>query len=54
MLYLVSFNEKQYTRRMESFVQYIVEFDASITGAGVLWYTRQVDDTEVALGGRCS
>ena len=40
MLYLVSFDEQRYTRRMDSFqperLEYIVEFDASLTGAGVL------------------
>ena len=45
MLYLVSFNEQRYTRRMESFMsetlEYVVEFDASLTGAGILWYKRQ-------------
>ena len=55
MLYLVSFNERRYTRRMESFVpetlQYVVEFDASLTGTGILWYKRQADGTEVAMGG---
>lgn len=55
MLYLVSFEEQRYTRRMESFLpeslDYVVEFDASLTGAGILWYKRQADGTEVALGG---
>ena len=55
MLYLVSFNEQRYTRRMESFMsktlEYVVEFDASLTGAGILWYKRQDNGTEVAMGG---
>ena len=55
MLYLVSFEEQRYARRMESFLpeslNYVVEFDASLTGAGILWYKRQADGTEVALGG---
>ena len=55
MLYLVSFDEQRYTRRMNSFQpeswEYIVEFDASLTGAGVLWYKRLDDGTEVSMGG---
>lgn len=55
MLYLVSFDEQRYTRRMDSFqperLEYIVEFDASLTGAGVLWYKRLSDGTEVSMGG---
>ena len=55
MLYLVSFDELWYTRRMESFLpealEYIVEFDASLSGAGILWLRRQADGTEVALRG---
>lgn len=55
MLYLVSFNEQKYTRRLESFqaetLQYVIEFDASLTGAGVLWYQRLEDGSEVSIGG---
>ena len=55
MLYLVSFDEQRYTRRMESFqperLEYIVEFDASLSGAGILWFKRLSDGTEVSLGG---
>ena len=55
MLYLVSFNEKQYSRRIQSFrpgqLRYIIEFDASLTGAGILWYERLDDGTEVTIGG---
>jgi hypothetical protein len=55
MLYLVSFNEQKYTRRIQSFLpeqlQYVVEFDASLTGAGILWYKRRADGTEVSIGG---
>jgi hypothetical protein len=55
MLYLVSFDEQRYTRRMASFLpetlEYVVEFDASLTGAGILLYRRQADGTEAALGG---
>jgi hypothetical protein len=54
MLYLVSFDEQRYTRRMESFLperlEYIVEFDASLSGAGILWFKRLSDGTEVSLG----
>ena len=55
MLYLVTFDEQRHTRRMESFLpetlKYVVEFDASLSGAGILWYRRQADGTEVVLGG---
>ena len=55
MLYLVSFNEQQYTRRMQSFLPekllYIIEFDASLSGAGVLWFKRGADGAEVSIGG---
>lgn len=55
MLYLVSFDEQRYTRRMESFqpeqLEYIVEFDASLSGAGILWFKRMTDGSEVSLGG---
>ena len=51
----MSFNEQRYTRQMESILpqtlEYVVEFDASLTGAGILWYKRQEDGAEVALGG---
>jgi hypothetical protein len=47
MLYLISFDEPRYTRRMESFLpEYVFEFDA-----GTLLYKSQADGTEVALGG---
>lgn len=55
MLYLVSFDEQQYARRIQSFrpgqLRYIIEFDASLSGAGVLWYERLDDGTEVTIGG---
>ena len=55
MLYLVSFDEQQYSQRMGSFLpgqlQYIIEFDASLSGAGILWYERLVDGSEFAIGG---
>lgn len=44
MLFLVGYDEAKFTRTLESFdkrpAQYIVEFDASLTGAGVLIYQR--------------
>jgi hypothetical protein len=41
MLYLISFDEPRYTRRMESFLpEYVVEFDA-----GILLYKSQADGT---------
>jgi hypothetical protein len=54
MLYLVSFDEQKYTRRMGSFqaeaLEYVAEFDASLTGAGVIWYRRRPDGQEVSIG----
>ena len=44
MLYLVHFDETHFTRPLFSFKDdppvYIVEFDASLKGAGVVWYRR--------------
>lgn len=55
MLYLVSFNEQQYTRRLQSFLpgelQYIIEFDASLSGAEVLSFKRGGDVAEVPIWG---
>jgi hypothetical protein len=55
MLYLVSFDEQKYTRRMASFLpeqlRYVVEFDASLSGAGILWFERLPNGTEVVMGG---
>ena len=52
MLFLVGYDEAQFTRSLDSFdtqpAVYIVEFDASLTGAGVLIYQR-VDAVEVCV-----
>ena len=49
MLFLVGYDETQFTRSLDSFdtrpAVYIVEFDASLTGAGVLVYQR-IDSVE--------
>ena len=54
MLFLVRYDERRFSRTMESFGNdpplYIVEFDASLKGAGILWY-RRVRGTEVCVGG---
>ena len=54
MLVLVRFDEARYSRPMQSFVktmpEYIIEFDASLSGVGILWYKR-VNGAEVCLGG---
>ena len=54
MLVLVRFDEERYSRPMQSFVnstsEYIVEFDASLQGVGILWCKR-IDGAEVCLGG---
>ena len=40
---------------MESFraekLPVIIDFDASLSGAGILWYERQQDEDEISLGG---
>ena len=33
-------------------LEYVVEFDMSLTGTDILWYKRQANGTEVAMGGR--
>ena len=54
MLFLLRYDEERWSRTLESFSDktpvYIVEFDASLKGAGVLWYQR-VAGAEVCLGG---
>ena len=53
-LALVELNEAQFTRSLDSFrqqnVEYIVEFDASLTGVGALWYQRNKSNDEISLG----
>ena len=54
MLFLVRYDEVRFTRTLVSFnadlPKYIVEFDASLTGVGILLY-RRVDGGEACLGG---
>ena len=54
MLVLVRFDEVRYSRPMRSYVRevptYIVEFDASLHGVGILWYKR-MNNAEVCMGG---
>ena len=54
MLCLVHFDELRFTRSIDSFrddmPSYIVEFDASLTGAGILWFRRANNGTEVCMG----
>lgn len=53
MLCLVRYQESRFTRTLESFSHNlpltIAEFDASLSGAGLIWYQR-TDGTEVAVG----
>ena len=55
MLYLVSFDEQKYSQRMRSFLpeklKYVIGFDASLSGAGILWYERMGNGTELTIGG---
>ena len=54
MLCLVRFDETRFSRSIESFSDtppvYVIEFDASLTGAGILWIKRHAG-AEVVLGG---
>lgn len=53
-LALVELNEAQFSRPLNSFrpqaVEFIVEFDASLTGIGLLWYQRDKYNNEISLG----
>ena len=53
MLCLVRHRESEFTRSIESFAPEtpteVVEFDSSLSGAGLIWYSRQ-GGAEVALG----
>jgi len=55
LLALTAVLECQFSRSMVSFRPVrpivIVEFDASLYGAGILWYTLNDDDTESLIGG---
>jgi hypothetical protein len=56
MLVLLAEDENKFGKTIESFVsntnpRIIIEFDASLLGAGLLWYQRQEEnDSEVSLG----
>ena len=53
MLFLVQYDELRFTRPLVSFSndlpEYVIEFDASLTGAGVLWF-RRTGGAEVCMG----
>ena len=53
MLCLVRYRETEFTRTLESFAPatpvIIVEFDSSLSGAGLIWFLRH-NGTEVAMG----
>jgi hypothetical protein len=56
MLVLLAEDETKFGKTIESFVSdnnpsIVVEFDASLSGAGLLWYQRQRDDSELSIGG---
>ena len=54
MLFLVRYDENRFTRPLASFstepANFIIEFDASLKGAGVLWFERR-HGAEVCMGG---
>ena len=53
-LALVDLNEAQFSRPLDSFrpqsVEFIIEFDASLNGIGLLWYKKGSDNCEISLG----
>ena len=53
-LALLELNEEQFARPLDSFkpqtVEFIMEFDASLNGVGLLWYKRDESNHEVFLG----
>lgn len=53
MLCLVRFSETEFTRTLMSFAPVqsgmVAEFDSSLSGAGVVWYSKE-EDTETAVG----
>ena len=53
-LALVELNEAQFSRPLDSFrpqsVEFIIEFDASLNGIGILWYRKGSDNREISLG----
>ena len=54
ILFLLDYDENRFSRKFESFDEcpcvYIVEFDASLSGVGILWYKRE-HNREVCSGG---
>ena len=53
-LFLLDYDENQFSRKFVSFdehpCEYIIEFDASLSGVGILWYKRE-NNREICLGG---
>ena len=53
-LALVELNEAQFSRLLDSFrpqsVEFIIEFDASLNGIGLLWYKKGNDNCEISFG----
>ena len=54
MLCLVHLDEQRFTRSLDSFrdevPSYVIEFDASLTGAGIIWFNKAGNGTEVCMG----
>ena len=54
MLCLVHLDEQRFTRSLDSFrdevPSYVIEFDASLNGAGIIWFNKAGNGTEVCMG----
>ena len=54
MLCLVHLDEQRFTRSLDSFrdevPSYVIEFDASLNGAGIIWFSKADNGTEVCMG----
>lgn len=54
MLCLIRYDEENFSKPLITFMDtqpvYIIDFDAALTGAGILWFER-LNDTEACMGG---
>ena len=55
LIMLTALDESRFARPLRSFrkgcARFVVEFDGSLSGAGIIWYEVQEDGTEMLLGG---
>ena len=54
MLCLVHLDEQRFTRSLDSnrdeVPSYVIEFDASLNGAGIMWFSKASNGTEICVG----